>query len=82
MLAYNARTKFDYMEFVKDVKKYYHSLEPTNTDLSMTGRIARETGLDRLVVKYALGEAQIRSFDTVLRLAGWAGLYLDEYRRE
>ena len=81
-MKHSERTKFDYVLFVKDIKTYYHSLEPVNTDLSMTGRIARETGLDRLVVKYALGEAQIRSFDTVLRLAGWAGLHLDEYRKE
>lgn len=82
MLAYSERTKFAYKEFVDDVRSYYHSLPPTNTDLSMTGRIARETGLDRLVVKFALGEYQIRSFDTVLKLAGWAHLFLDEYRRE
>ena len=81
-MQHSARTHFDYKGFIEDVKKYAKSLPPTNTDLSTTGRIARETGLDKLVVKYSLEQEQIRSFDTVLKLAGWAGLYLDEYRRE
>jgi DNA-binding phage protein len=81
-VKHSERTQFDYERFIEDIKTYYKTLPRINTDLTMVGRIARETGIDKMVLKYAFSTTQIRSFDTILRLAGWAGLYLDEYRRE
>lgn len=81
-LPYNKRVEFDYERFMRDVKSYYKTLPPVYSDLGIAGRISRETGISRDVVKYALQFEVLRSFDVILRLAGWAGLYLDEYRRE
>ena len=80
-LPYNKRVEFDYERFMSDIKKHYKTLPPVYTDLGMAGRISRETGISRDVVKYALQFNTLRSFDVILRLAGWAGIYLDEYRK-
>ena len=60
--------------------EYASNLPPPRTGLTVLGRIHRETEIDKDVLKYAFTQDHIRSFDTILRLAGWAGLYLDEYR--
>lgn len=81
-LKHNKRTNFDYPRFIEALKAHARTLPPINTDLTLVGRIARETGIDRVVLKHMFNSRVIRSFETVLRLAGWAGLYLDEFRRE
>lgn len=79
-VPHNKRADFDYSRFMRDVSNYYKTLPPVHTDLGMAGRISRETGISRDVVKYALTFEVLRSFDVILKLAAWAGIYLDEYR--
>lgn len=80
MLPYNERSSFALDRFVKDVKAHYDSLPPHMT-LGKVGRISQEAGLARDTVMYALN-GEIQSWRTICKLAGWAGLYLDEYREE
>lgn len=59
----------------------YADTLPYHATKGLEGRIAEEVGIPKETVRFAL-RGEIQSWRTICKLAGWAKLYLDEYRTE
>ena len=73
-VPYNERGEFDLERLLKDVNERRKEL-----DLSYL-EVSRETGIPSESVKFAM-YGNVSNWRTVVQLAGWAGLWLDEYRQ-
>jgi len=53
----------------------------TSNATTSVGFISQETGVDRGTLRYA-AYGGIDSIRVICKLAGWAGFFLDEYRKD
>jgi hypothetical protein len=67
---------------MQDVETHANrEMRPGTNNISVAGYIAQQTGIDRGTIRYAMF-GNIDSWRNICKLAGWAKLYLDEYRKE